>query len=412
MSLLSARLPAHASLYLAPERVALRLAGLIHQATVAEPGWAGALATVQELLVGRNVAGRLAVVLSQQFAPIWLLPGAPARLSQEETRGWVESRLAERFGEIAANWQIAFRPAPTGEPILASGIDRGEWAALMQILKAAGIQAASVTSWPALALAQFGRRHAPARLALLEAGRLTLASLAHGDLVGLDSARVEAAGPGPLSGLLSDLATRAALVDGLGAAPLLLVATGVAGTAAEAWPGAQVLANSLEQGLLPVRGELDFLAARPRPPLAAWLLLAAGLGLAGLAGNRYLALAETQAALEQEHPAAVAKPKRAAAVGDPFDAARSRSWDALLRGLEARRPAKGADQIALLSLRGDAIRGEAQLTAEARSEVAMLAWLKALRTRFADASLVQHSVQKDAEQQPLRFDIRLHWGAQ
>lgn len=377
--------------YLAPDRVVLRARGATRVAASAETGWPGAIQALKTLLETHPPRGRVAVALSSHFAPLWLLPGAPTRLNHEETRGWVESQAAERFAELAANWRLAFRPAPAGEPLLASGIDAGHWAELLHCLTAAGLKPISVAPWPALALARYGTS-GTARLALLESGRITLASLARGTLVALDSARGEA-------DALAGLAARAALVDGLGEAPLLLVGTGVAGD----WPGANVLANAPEAAPLAGRAEPDFLHTRPRPPLAAWLLLVAGIGLAALAGTRHAALAEQLAALPAAEANVAAKPRHERdSVTAPV-----RPWSDLLDRLESGRP----KQIALLSLRGDAARGEARITAEARGTADMLAWFDSLRAAgFGDATLVQHEVQLETEQQPVRFEIRLDWG--
>jgi len=392
-----------AILYLGPDRVLLRARRLssagfqpasLHQALPSTPDWAGAQAALQSLLQAHKPGRRMAVVLSSHFAPLWLLPGAPTRLNYEETRGWVESQAAERFGDLAANWRLAFRPAPAGEPILASGIDAAHWAELLHTLAQAGCAAASVTSWPALALARYGKsgKRGTARLALAESGRLTLASLLRGEVVALDSARGEPSA-------LADLLARAALVDGLGDAPLLLVGSGVVGD----WGGARVIANAPEAAVLSGRTEPDFLQTRPRPPLAAWLLLAAGLGLAALAGTRYATLEEQLARLSVPETGIAAKPRpERGVVATP-----ARPWSDLLNRLESQRP----QQIALLSLRGDAARGDARITAEARSAADMLAWFDSLRAAgFGDATLVQHEVQLEAEQQPVRFEIRLDWG--
>jgi hypothetical protein len=172
-----------------------------------------------------------------------------------------------------------------------------------------------------------------------------------------------------------------------------------------------MFANAPETAILSGRGEPDFLQTRPRPPLAAWLLLAAGLGMAGLAGHRYTALADQLAAMQATAPAPGATPARPrrASVSASQDTP-ARPWGELLNRLEQQRP----KQIALVSLRGDALRGEARITAEARSEADMLAWHKTLRTdaSFSDASLVQHTVQEEDGQRPLRFEIRLGWGGQ
>lgn len=379
-----------ATLYLGPDRVVLRARGAIQTAATVEAGWPGAIAALKTLLDTHQPSGRVAIVLSSHFAPLWLLPGTPTHLNHEETRGWAESQAAERFGELSANWRLAFRPAPVGEPLLASGFDSGQWAELMHTLTGAGLRAASVTSWPALALARYGARRT-ARLALLESGRLTLVSLDGGKVVALDSVRGELDAQ---AGLLA----RAALVDGLGDAPLLLVGTGVVGD----WPGA-VLANAPETAVLSGRAEPDFLQTRPRPPLVAWLLLAVGLGLAALVGARHATLTEQLATLTVPATPVAAKlrPERGM-VATP-----ARPWGELLNRLESQRP----KQIALLSLRGDAARGDARITAEARSAADMLAWFDSLRAAgFGDATLVQHEVQLEAEQQPVRFEIRLDWG--
>ncbi len=400
MSLSWADLFTPAILYLAPDRVILRVRGETRIAESAEAGWSGAITALKSLLDAHKPSGRMAVVLSAHFAPVWLLPSAPTSLNYEETRGWVESQVAERFGELAANWRLAFRPGPAGEPILASAIDTGHWAELLHTTTQAGLSVSSVTSWPAVALAHHAGR-ATARLALVEPGRLTLVSLKRGEAVALDSVR----GESPENDL-ADLTARAALVDGLRDAPLRLVGTGVPGD----WGGARVLANTPEAGLLAGRGELDFLQTRQRPPLVAWLLLAAGLGLAALAGQHYLALADQFASLVKQETAVSAGARGAHGAAHAIQSGEkpALAWGDLLNRLETQRP----KQIALLSLRGDAIKGEARITAEARSAADMLAWLKSLRADagFADVGLVQHAVQFEDGQQPLRFDIRLGWG--
>lgn len=384
------------ALYLGPEQVLLRLRGAVHAATPAEPGWAGAIAALQGLLESHKPSGRVAVALSAHFAPLWLLPGTPTRLDFEETRGWVESQVAERFGDLAASWRLAFQPVAAGQPILASGIDAGHWAELLHVLGAAGVKPVAATPWPALAVARYAKR-ATARLALVETGRITLLSLKRGAAVALDSVRGEPAA-------LADLASRAALVDGLGNAPLHLVGCGVAGD----WSGTRMLANTPETALPSGRAAPDFLQTRPRPPLAAWLLLAAGLGLAALAGQRYTTLADRLAAVSPPETAMPARPRAPRAV--VADAAvPARPWGELLDRLETRRP----KTIALLSLRGDALRGEARITAQARSEADMLAWLTALRAEpgFKDANLTHHEVLDEEGRHPVLFELQLGWGA-
>ena len=382
------------SLYLGPGQVVLRSGDNITTRVPATPDWAGALAALQTLAQEHHLAGRLRVVLSSHFAPLWLLPAPPTRLDFAETRGWVAAQVAERFGDLAAGWRLVFRPAPAGAPILASGIDAGRWAELLHALAQAGLTATQVAPWPALALARRSGRGS-ARLALLEVGRLTLVSLARGEVITLSGTRGEAA-------QLPELTARAALVDELGDVPLELFATGIPGE----WGVDRVIANTPDAALPGGACDLDFVADRPRRPLAAWLLLAVGVGLAGLAGQRYTALSEQLATLAPPVTAAPT-PTRKTGIATKGDAAPTRNWGELLNPLENLHEPR----IALLSLHGDAQRGEAKITAEARNAVDMLDWLVTLRQAgFADASLVRHAVQLEDEQQPVKFEIRLGWG--
>ncbi|MFN3750718.1 MAG: hypothetical protein ACK4SR_05060 [Thiobacillus sp.] len=159
---------------------------------------------------------------------------------------------------------------------------------------------------------------------------------------------------------------------------------------------------------------LDFLHPLPRPHWAGWLLLAAGLALAGMSGWQG---AQTQTALDAAVAAApqVARvpARRAAPVVDGAQAAREANaqlaipWDALFVRLEANLP----KTVALVALEADARKPEATLTAEAMSAQDMLAWIEQLRLEagFARVTLVSHALQENEAQQPLRFVLRLDW---
>ncbi len=391
------------SLYLGPGQVVLRSGDNTTTRVPATPDWAGALAALQTLAQEHHLAGRLRVVLSSHFAPLWLLPAPPTRLDLTETRGWVAAQVAERFGDLAAGWRLVFRPAPAGAPILASGIDAGRWAELLHVLAQAGLTATQIAPWPALALARRSGRES-ARLALLEVGRLTLVSLARGEVIALSGTRGEAA-------QLPELTARAALVDELGDVPLHLLATGISGEWVENRSADRVIANTPDAALPGGACDLDFIAGRPRRPLAAWLLLAVGVGLAGLAGQRYADLSEQLATLAPPATAtpttSKSTPPRKTGIAAKSDATPTRNWGELLNPLESLHEPR----IALLSLHGDAQRGEAKITAEARNAADMLDWLATLRqSGFADASPVRHASQLEDEQQPVKFEIRLGWG--
>lgn len=162
------------------------------------------------------------------------------------------------------------------------------------------------------------------------------------------------------------------------------------------------------------RLHLDLLRGAPRPPLAAWLLLAAGLGLASLVGWRYLetgrALAAEQEAAAGLQPAPAARPARATPRTAAAETGRTQldlPWGALFARLEHSRPAA----IALVALEADGRKREAGLTAEARSPAAMLDYLARLRREpgLAEVTLVSHAVREDDPQRPLRFALRFTW---
>ncbi|MDD4882594.1 MAG: hypothetical protein PHX10_13530 [Gallionellaceae bacterium] len=163
------------------------------------------------------------------------------------------------------------------------------------------------------------------------------------------------------------------------------------------------------------RLELDFLRTRPAIPAAAWLLLAAGIVMALLAGNRYLRVSD-ELALEKARAArlapmakahkAAAQPARPEAVEGDLLAV---PWSDLLGHLETTRPAN----IAFLSLAADGRKGVLTLTAEARNAAAMIDYLEALRQQggFRSVTLTGHTlVQADNGIESLHFVARLRWG--
>lgn len=159
---------------------------------------------------------------------------------------------------------------------------------------------------------------------------------------------------------------------------------------------------------------LDFLHPLPRPHRAGWLLLAAGLALAGWSGWQG---AQTQAALDAAVAAAprttraparhVVPAVAGAQAAHEANAQLAIPWDALFVRLETNLPRT----VALVSLEADARKPEATLTAEAMRAQDMLAWIEQLRLEagFAGVALVSHALQESEAQQPLRFVLRLDW---
>lgn len=207
---------------IAPGHVAVAAGGRIVESDVVEPGWSGALKTLGEQLSGARSRAR--VVLSHHFAPVYLLPAAPVRLSHGELQGWARERLMTQFGEPARNWHLAVHAEPPGDPFLVSTLLPERLSELQGTLAAAGVRAISLQPW--LAVACNRHRVALGRgdgwLALAEPGRLTLARLRGGRFRSLRSAQ---SGTDPARDL-ADMLAREALLEADGEkAPVWLAAT-------------------------------------------------------------------------------------------------------------------------------------------------------------------------------------------
>lgn len=162
---------------------------------------------------------------------------------------------------------------------------------------------------------------------------------------------------------------------------------------------------------------LDFLHPLPRPHGVAWLLLAAGLGLAAWTGwqGQQIGRALAEASAAAPTPKTLPASRRSAGTtkGDvPGAAESSRAqletpWSELFMRLESHRPRR----IALLALEADARKPEATLTAEARNAKDMLAWIEQLKDEagFRSVTLASHVVQESDAQRPVRFVLRLAW---
>jgi Tfp pilus assembly protein PilN len=163
--------------------------------------------------------------------------------------------------------------------------------------------------------------------------------------------------------------------------------------------------------------KLDFLHPHPRPGWPAWLMLAAGLALAGWTawhdGQLDRAIAAQLA--EQSRLNATPRLARAARVASApgqagtvqADEQLSLPWNALLSRLEKVQ----SRQVALLSLEADGRKTEATLTAEARSLNDMLAYIETLKrdAGFRSVTLSSHVLREEDPQLPYRFVLRLGW---
>lgn len=168
------------------------------------------------------------------------------------------------------------------------------------------------------------------------------------------------------------------------------------------------------------RIDLDY-QRRPTNRLG-WALLfigalaAAGASLASWQQGQSLgALQEQLTRLERERLAARSSASREA---DPLihrelpetkevEGLLNRRWSQLFDAMEG---ARSAD-IALLSLEPEADRGTLRLTAEARSKETMLAYLAQLEQTpvLHNPVLVEHRIQRQDPQRPIRFALQASW---
>jgi len=163
---------------------------------------------------------------------------------------------------------------------------------------------------------------------------------------------------------------------------------------------------------------LDFAHPRQAPARLAWIVLLAGLLAAGSCALRYADLLNESRAVTMRlatlAPKAAAKPAATArrpddAAPHPGRALLAADWGGLLTALEQSRP----NDIALLALDVEATRGGLQISAEARDQRAMLAYVDSLGRMpgLDQVVLVSHADQEREGEKAVRFSLRAHWRA-
>jgi len=168
------------------------------------------------------------------------------------------------------------------------------------------------------------------------------------------------------------------------------------------------------------RLELDFAPARRNAPLG-WVLLAAGLVLATLAGVQFRAAHAERLAHAGELSALSGKllPANAEAAGQAVDPRAAKAaaavardlrvpWSEMLTALEAVQ----ARDVALLGVEPSPTRHNIRITAEAKTPDAMLNYVDALRGEaFPEVHLASHQVQAQTPGEPVRFVVQARWKA-
>jgi Tfp pilus assembly protein PilN len=165
------------------------------------------------------------------------------------------------------------------------------------------------------------------------------------------------------------------------------------------------------------RFQIDFLRHQPATPWAAWLLLALGVILAGLAAARYAEVKDglaQEATLARQHerehrlkPARSKGPIVQAEAGQQDQTLLNKPWGDLFARLEQTRP----DKVAFLALEADGRKAEAVITAESKTPTQMLDYVNSLRKQpeFTSVTLTSHIIDDQNPQHPLQFVVRLKW---
>jgi hypothetical protein len=144
---------------------------------------------------GQSGAGLpLELSLAGRWCQMLMAPWSDALLTEAGAARFQQTQLAALYGETARAWSVAADDAPHGQPRLVCGIDA---ALLADLRAAAGARCRAIE--PAVSVALRARLAArPQALAVVEAGRLTLAALAGGRITAIAAQPCGAAWHGEL----------------------------------------------------------------------------------------------------------------------------------------------------------------------------------------------------------------------
>jgi hypothetical protein len=154
-----------------------------------EGHWQGAVAALRSWLQqpGHAAAGLpLAVSLSSRWCQLMMLPWSDALLSPDEGRRFAQAQFAATFGDAAHGWRITWDDAAFGKTRLACAIEGDFYDALSELAQECGHYLVAVESALSIAGRAVGE-HRPAAFALQERGRVVLAQLEKGRIVGVQA---------------------------------------------------------------------------------------------------------------------------------------------------------------------------------------------------------------------------------
>ncbi|WFR79224.1 hypothetical protein P9875_26650 [Janthinobacterium rivuli] len=134
----------------------------------------------------------LAVSLASRWCAMLMVPWSGALLDAASAQRFLHSQFAAVYGDGARAWRLAADDAPYGKPRLACGIDAALLQGVQEAAAAHGRRCLSIEpivgpAWRSIAGGK------PAAFALVEAGRLLLATTVAGRITALHSQSCDAA---------------------------------------------------------------------------------------------------------------------------------------------------------------------------------------------------------------------------
>ena len=134
----------------------------------------------------------LAVSLASRWCAMLMVPWSGALLDAASAQRFLHSQFGAVYGDSARAWRLATDDTPYGQPRLACGIDAALLQGVQEAASAHGRRCLSIEpivgpAWRSIAAAK------PAAFALVEAGRLLLATSNGGRITALHSQSCDAA---------------------------------------------------------------------------------------------------------------------------------------------------------------------------------------------------------------------------
>jgi Tfp pilus assembly protein PilN len=370
------------------------------------------------------------VTVSNRWARFALMPWSDEVGSEDEEQALGRACLESAYGDLNG-WTLGLAQGRYGQPRIVCALETAFLQRLRSILREHDITCRGIWPYflPALRQAQPLLLAAVGFLAVAESETVVLASARHGRWHSLRSAR-STLSPATLVQLLE----REPLLQGIAEKPALgVVAPGmdqaemptVTLLRQETMASTPAEIMALETVVLTTRMPIDFAPKTwSAGKLGGMLGLVAILGAAAWSGWNYVQLRQQQEAwradwqrlssaadtahaerLPEDREHLMVELRFASQVIEKLDA----PWDVLFGGVEE----VFNEQVTLLSVEPDTERREVRLVAEAKDMAAMLDYVRQVRqsSAFKEGYLVDHQINQQDPQHPVRFTIMARWVA-